>query len=147
MGNYIYTSSKPTLSLCESLIDDNDDILINIQLYTCKNPNDNDSKRILDFLQFTHPTFCYMCHNKIWLVYNQKITPSFLRSNVASSVISYLTSELTIWIIQNMSLDLCMISINISIGDYNTLLEIVNSYIVDNTLSGFTYHNDIFQIK
>jgi uncharacterized secreted protein with C-terminal beta-propeller domain len=147
MGNYIYPASKPTLSLCESLINDNDDILINVQLHTGTIPNDDESKKILDFLQFTHFTFCYMCHNTIWLVYNQKTTPSFLRSNVTSTAITYLTSELTIWILRNTFLDLHMISINISVGTYNTLLETVNIYMTDTALSGFTHGTDIFQIK
>ena len=120
MGNisaYLYNSSSHQLDLCDDLIEWQD-VKLHIHIRSGVSISQSNRKRILEYMQYTKPSFSYMKHNSIVLLYDQKTKPPFFRSNVSGDIISHISSELSIWIIKNTSIDLQMIDVNISTCDY-----------------------------
>jgi hypothetical protein len=147
MGNYLptITAEVKPVDLCDDIINDQDDILIIVRLYAFNPINDTPTQKILEYLQYTNPTLCYMFKSTIYLVYDQSKNPPFLRSNVASDVISHLSSELTMFIVKNTSINLRMMNVHVSTADYALLLKQTNTFMSMSNFKGTVYEPYTYQ--
>ena len=127
MGNYFYSSKLKYL--CDGILPENTDMLIIIRIHTDKQLEDDIKNKLSDYLQYTNPTIINITKRTLYMLYNQKNKVSFLRSNNIADIISYLSSELAIWITKNSDIDLRMVGVSIMIGDYNDLLIECNKFI------------------
>jgi hypothetical protein len=143
MGNIFSYGERPTKKLYSDVIDDVTDFVIEINIYTIVKLESKHQMAILEYLQFMHPTMSYICNNTIFLIFNQKQKSPFLRSNESGELIAYISSELSIWLLKNLGIDIRMVNIEISIGSYTTILHTLLKTISDNKYSGIVYGWDV----
>ncbi len=94
---------------------------------------------ILEYLQYMHPVLSYAYSGTIYLLYNPKNKPPFLRSNVANEIISYISSELSIWMVKNGLPDPRMLDVDITIVSYKTAVQDIVNIIKTNKYTGHLY--------
>lgn len=136
MGNLIF--SKKTVHLSDDLLNDDEEFVIKINIYTMKTFSLDDIQAILTYLQYTNPVVSYMYEHRIYLLYKpSKISP-FLRSNKSGEIISYMSSELTLWLIKN-NIEPRMIDIHIEVREYKLLLDELLLKISENNYKGNIY--------
>lgn len=121
------------------LLEDNKDFVIFIDIYSVKSYSEKDIKDILEYIQYTKPATSYMNNGNIRLLFNTKENGYFLRSNIASEVIAYISSELSIWLTKNNKPDPRMINVKIKYMNYNKALLELLEYISDNNYKGSIY--------
>jgi hypothetical protein len=131
MGNYLsrYITPMKSHMLCDEIINDDDDFIIHIKIHFNERKNIEFMYTTIKFLQYTNPSFSYADRSNIYLLYNHKKKQPFLRSNIASYIISYLSSELSIWMFKNNMADIRMIGINIKVDNLEIIQNDINTMI------------------
>jgi hypothetical protein len=133
MGSYFSKTKKN--KLCEDIIEDHEDFAITINIYTMKPLSFCEPDIIMDYLQYTNPVLTYSHNNSIHLLYRPDKKLPFLRSNISGEIISYLSSELTIFLVKN-NIEPRMIDIHFLIEPYKTLLCNLKTTIIENKYHG-----------
>ena len=133
MGSYFSKTKKN--KLCEDIIEDDEDFLITINMHVMKPLSFCEPDIIMDYLQYTNPVLTYSYNNTIYLLYRPARKSPFLRSNISGEIISYLSSELTIFLIKN-NMEPRMIDIHFLIEPYNILLSNLKTTIIENKYHG-----------
>lgn len=140
MGNYFLSghSKQHTTKLYNTLLDTDEDFLIAIDCYTNLTLTEEQLRGIVNYLQYTKPVLTYAHRTTIYLLYQPSKQSVFLRSNVLSEIVSYLSSELTIQLMRN-SIEPRMINICVSSGAYEVLLDNLKKIITRDKYLGVIY--------
>jgi len=124
---------------------DEKDILFIIRLHSHNKFTNATTQEVLEYLQYTNPSFSYMCRSAIYLVYDQNNKHPFLRSNIASDIIAHLSSELSMWIVKNTKIDLRTVGVNVLISDYEHLLKQANAFMESTNYEGVVYEGVVYE--
>ena len=119
MGGYIsrinfHSGNKNTTQMRQQpiIIPDDSNFHIKIIIYTMQSLDDKQLNSILDYLKYTNYSHAETDRNIIILYYHHT-QPAFLRSNVHHEIISYISSELTIFLLKNLLIEPRMIQVSI----------------------------------
>lgn len=128
-----WISTRKTVKLGNTILDETEDFMITINIYTIQKITDKESELILEYMQYMQPYVSYICNNIIYLIFRPSHKLPFIRSNVLDELISFSSSELSIWMIKNIEKDPRMINVGIYVNKYQTLLnELLETIDVNN---------------
>lgn len=120
MGNYLSyfydTNNKNPVFLCDEDVNDFDMFIIRIHMHTLSTITEDNVEKILEFLAYTNSNNIYYIDGQIFMSFikDQKPAP-VLRSTHAGNLISYLSSEVTKFILENTNIKLVRIGVEISV--------------------------------
>jgi hypothetical protein len=123
MGSFWSKTQPETVQLCDGLLEDDACFMLRIYIYTENKMSMEDRIKILESLQYTHSVYSFIDRSCISLLFNPNKQVPFLRSNVASDIISSMSSEIAMWLTKNTNLNLRMINVNINVNSYEILSD------------------------
>lgn len=116
-----YTSEILSRKLCDDIVHDDEDFVIDIWVYTTTSPVD--LRSVMEHLQKTHPMYSYTSNRYITLIYAPNKKTAVLRSNVSGEMISGITYEVTSYLIKNKICEPINVEVSISIEKSDTALK------------------------
>lgn len=143
MGNWLHKTSDKTPTskkLCDDLITDETDIVVNIWVYAAVTPVD--LRTTMEHLQQTGPLHSYTVNKLITLIYSPSQKPVRLRSNVSGEIISQITYEVTGYLIRNRICEPYAVEVSLSAEPSTTALEKLLAYIAENKYTGHMHGID-----
>lgn len=144
MGNWWYPIvskyQDTPRKLCDDLVDDETDFVVNIWVYAAVTPID--LRSTMEHLQHTHPLYSYTCNKNITLIYSSGKKPVRLRSNVSGEIISSLTYEVTNYLLKNRICDPYAVEVSISTEKSDLALKKLLEYIAENKYAGSMFGID-----
>jgi hypothetical protein len=140
MGSYFTTatSANTTNAHAADVLADTD-LTINIRIHAYQPPSPETNKQILEYLQHTHPVVSYAHGYFITLLYKPDIRTPFIRSNVVRDLISYMSSELAVYLVKETEVDPRMIDIRVEQEAYTLAMTALLNTIKENQYKGVVY--------
>lgn len=139
MGNYFSTNS--IVKFNERFYEEYPCFLIVINIHSINYLDNNDIHNILQFLSNTQNVLAYGHKQSFYLLYNSEIKEPSLRSNSFSDIISYMSSELTIFLMKHLDekKELRFLDVRIESGSIIALITKIKNIIKNNKYLGEVY--------
>jgi hypothetical protein len=141
MGNYF--ASDPIVKFNERFYSQQKypSFVITIYVHGMSYLDETDTHTILKFLSNTHPVIAYGYAQSYYLMYDSAIKEPSLRSNSFSDIISYMSSELTLFLVKNVESkkEPRFLDVRIESGVPSALMSNIKNIIKSNKYKGEIY--------
>lgn len=143
MGNYfsLNSDSNSIIKFNERFYEQYPCFLIIINIHSMNYLDNIDVHNILHFLSNTQTVLAYGYEQSFYLLYNSEIKEPSLRSNSFSDIISYMSSELTIFLMKHLDIkkELRFLDVRIESGNVISLISKIKNIIKHDKYLGEIY--------